>query len=228
MSDDPHTSVTLTVPAFSPLTEALWASAAILTVLTIVKHAAQAVPEWSGHILVLATAFQLYSPLWLLGHNKVSWTSLGLNPDTWRRVWSSLGTAILLFGIGYTLAIHYAMTEQGATWMGTLPPYGLERAITEFAIIAGPEELYFRGYLQERFTRAFGPRKTWLAIALSSGIFALAHFVGEYNPNRLLTFFPSLVFGTLYAHTGSLIAPVIFHAFCNVLALVLQYAYRVV
>ena len=70
-------------------------------------------------------------------------------------------------------------------------------------VIGLSEELFFRGYIQERFQRRFpgglpilgvrlGP-----AILLTSAVFALAHFVGDYRPARLATFFPSLVFGLL-------------------------------
>ncbi|NPA32709.1 MAG: CPBP family intramembrane metalloprotease [Aquificae bacterium] len=70
--------------------------------------------------------------------------------------------------------------------------------------VAFAEELFFRGFLMERFNN--------LTVSL---LFALSHFVYWSNLNALLTFFPSLLFGWLYQRSGSLIAPVLAHFSLN-------------
>ncbi|NPB07794.1 MAG: CPBP family intramembrane metalloprotease [Aquificae bacterium] len=72
--------------------------------------------------------------------------------------------------------------------------------------ISFSEELFFRGYLMQRFSN--------LQVSL---MFALAHFVYWKSPNAILTFFPSLVLGFLYRRADSLLAPAIAHFSFNLL-----------
>jgi len=59
-------------------------------------------------------------------------------------------------------------------------------------------------------------RASWLAIAVSAACFALAHWVAQGQAAGLLTFLPGLVLGWLYARTGTLLAPILFHGLANV------------
>lgn len=88
-----------------------------------------------------------------------------------------------------------------------------------------PEEFFFRAYLQSRLDQCWGaPLRVggapvgWGLIA-SSAAFALVHPAFGQAWVKLDVFFPSLVFGWLRARTGSIVAPVVFHWFCNVLVL---------
>jgi CAAX protease family protein len=67
---------------------------------------------------------------------------------------------------------------------------------------------------------------TSVGIALPAGatLFALHHFVISPIPQVLLVFFPALLFGWLRETTGSLPAPGLFHAACNVFAVLLTKA----
>ncbi|MDA8077381.1 MAG: CPBP family intramembrane metalloprotease [Nitrospiraceae bacterium] len=88
--------------------------------------------------------------------------------------------------------------------------------MTQLLAVALPEEVFFRGFLQE----ALG--NTVKAALLSSGLFSLAHlpaFIFQHDVYALLTFFPSLVMGFLYLRSANILPPVIFHFFCNVLFL---------
>lgn len=89
-------------------------------------------------------------------------------------------------------------------------------AILAFQLLAisFPEEVFFRGFLQE----SLGNDKRALVVA--SVLFAFAHFPralldGEWV--ALLTFFPSLVMGWLYYRTGNILPGIIFHFLANVL-----------
>jgi membrane protease YdiL (CAAX protease family) len=95
-------------------------------------------------------------------------------------------------------------------------------AATQLLVVAIPEELFFRGYLQGRFDERWPPhfrlggahlgRGWWLSAAL----FSLGHVLVDFNPERFAVFVPGLVFGWMRARTGSLAAGAAFHALCNV------------
>jgi membrane protease YdiL (CAAX protease family) len=102
-----------------------------------------------------------------------------------------------------------------------LPPNLLLLSLSQVLVVAFPEELFFRGYLQGRLEDAwrpsfnlFGARvgRAWLLQAL---LFALGHFFVTFEPQMLTRFFPGLAFGWLYARTRSVLAGTIFHAACN-------------
>ena len=91
--------------------------------------------------------------------------------------------------------------------------------ILQFFLVALPEEVFFRGYLQEKIGNNLR------GILIVSFLFAIGHFatvcygggyVGIGCLKILLTFFPSIVMGFMYAKTGTLWGSVIFHFLANV------------
>jgi uncharacterized protein len=122
-------------------------------------------------------------------------------------------------------------------WLGhaggqlRLPPRFAVLALSQLAVVAVPEELFFRGYLMERLERVWPPTHRLLgapvgaALVVSSALFALGHVVVVPNPQRLAVFFPALVFGWMRARTGSIAAGATFHALCNVTSDVLHTSY---
>lgn len=110
--------------------------------------------------------------------------------------------------------------ERGYLWLLTL-------LFVQFILIALPEELLFRGYLQTRLQQLLPQR--WIilggdvgpAVLLTSIIFALSHLVAVPGGYRLAVFFPSIFFGWLRDRTGSIAAAVVGHALANVLMQVL-------
>jgi membrane protease YdiL (CAAX protease family) len=120
------------------------------------------------------------------------------------------------------------VNPQCAHWRGLagahlrLPPEFLLGAATQVLVVAVPEELFFRGYLQGRLDERWPPRwqvgqatlgPGWL---VASALFALGHVLVDFNPGRLAVFLPGLVFGWMRARTGALAAGALFHALCNV------------
>ena len=89
----------------------------------------------------------------------------------------------------------------------------------QLLMVALPEEAFYRGYLQSRFTLALdgvGHRgRTAGAIFITSAIFAVGHFVTIHHPQRLAVFFPSILFGLLRVRTKGIGSSVLFHALCN-------------
>lgn len=211
--------------------EALVFSALVLVVLGAVKHGADALAgvsvfgiELAGLLQTLAFAFALYVPVLRIGVHGVDLRSLGVRRDGWRREGAVvLGVAaltVVVYGGGF---VAWQVGFEGRSFAPRVPAGFAERALVELFVVALSEELYFRGFLQERFARAEAGRGRWLgvpharAVVLAAAVFALGHFVGDYRPGRLLTFFPGLVFGWLRARGGLLWGAVAYHAFCNLL-----------
>jgi membrane protease YdiL (CAAX protease family) len=98
----------------------------------------------------------------------------------------------------------------------------------QLVVIALPEELFFRGYVQGRLedvlppTRTlFGARVGWAWI-LAAALFGLGHFLVTFEPQMLTRFFPGLVFGWMFSRTRSILPSTIFHAACNLIMAVLS------
>lgn len=91
--------------------------------------------------------------------------------------------------------------------------------LVQLVLVALPEEVFFRGYLQQKLGNTL---KGVIAVSL---LFALGHFItlclgGGHGlsvcSQAVLTFFPSLVMGYLYLSTGTLWASVVFHFLANI------------
>jgi membrane protease YdiL (CAAX protease family) len=101
------------------------------------------------------------------------------------------------------------------------PPDLLLRVVLQFLVVALPEELFYRGYLQTSWARdAPGRGVVVLGARLGAGflftqlLFAGGHLV-VFEPWRLATFLPALWFGWLRERTGGVAAPVVAHALSN-------------
>jgi membrane protease YdiL (CAAX protease family) len=100
-------------------------------------------------------------------------------------------------------------------------------AAAQLVVVALPEELFFRGYIQGRLEDAWPPRwnlfgarvgGAWL---VASVMFAFGHYFVTFEPQMLTRIFPGLVFGWMFARTRSILAGTLFHAACNLLMEVL-------
>lgn len=211
--------------------EARRAVVAVVIVFVVIKHAAWFLPGGVGWIPgTLAAAYQLYVPLLRAGRAGVTDRSLGLRRDRWRAdlLWLTVAAAIITpgFVVGFKLVKPWADAFE---WK--LPADFLTGFVVETMVLAFAEELFFRGYLQQLWTRwdPAGWKRlglAWRPIVCVSAVFAVVHYIGEWSaPARLLVFFPSLVFGALRAKTGSVWSATLFHAYSNVLARVVYYGY---
>jgi hypothetical protein len=104
-------------------------------------------------------------------------------------------------------------------------------ALSQVLVVALPEELFFRGYLYQRFLARWPARRRVLgapvgrALLVTSALFALGHVLVDFQPGRLAVFFPGLVFGWMRARSGSIAAGTLYHALCNLLSDVLHETY---
>ncbi|MCB9522749.1 MAG: CPBP family intramembrane metalloprotease [Myxococcales bacterium] len=100
----------------------------------------------------------------------------------------------------------------------------LNLVLVQFLLVAVPEEVFYRGYLQSRLDGLIGRDRRILgadvnvaSVLLTSALFAVGHIATIPHPSRLAVFFPSLLFGWLRRRSGGVLAPAIYHAACNLL-----------
>ncbi len=100
----------------------------------------------------------------------------------------------------------------------------LNLLLVQLLLVALPEEVFYRGYLQTRLDGLVGRDVSVLgvmcnpwSIVLTSSLFAVGHFLTIPSPARLAVFFPSLLFGWMRRASGGVMAPILFHAGCNIL-----------
>jgi membrane protease YdiL (CAAX protease family) len=139
---------------------------------------------------------------------------------------------LIPYSFGYIGFMHlWAIKNQQALAISlTLPPNFLYETLVQIFVVALPEEIFYRGFLQSALLKKW-PNKTHhlrfplgFSIIITNIFFALGHFVNTLEPTRLLTFFPGLIFSYLIYKNKSLISPVLFHTLCNLLGMVLFYS----
>ena len=134
------------------------------------------------------------------------------------------GTAEVL--VGATGARRDAPRSQKRGWA-----WWLWILASQVILIALPEEVFYRGWLQPRLRRVWpgglkvlgvsvGP-----AIFVTSVLFALGHVVTIPAAFRLAVFFPSLLFGWLRDRTDHLAGPVAMHVLSNLAMLTVMRFY---
>jgi membrane protease YdiL (CAAX protease family) len=101
-------------------------------------------------------------------------------------------------------------------------------AVVQVLVVALPEEMFYRGWIQTAWARSAPERGvTVLGARLGAGflgtqlLFAAGHLV-VLQPWRLGTFFPGLLFGWLRERTGDVAAPVVLHALSNLFIATLE------
>lgn len=85
-------------------------------------------------------------------------------------------------------------------------------ALRQAALVALPEEVFFRGYLYDAFEET-----GWEPVTASSLLFAAAHLVIHASAYRALTFFPALLFGWGRKKSGNIYVPALLHLLFNLL-----------
>lgn len=122
--------------------------------------------------------------------------------------------AVAIGGGQQAAASNPVVLERSLMWLINL-------LIVQLFFVALPEEYFYRGYLQPALARLSGERARGVlpvrAIVAASVLFALGHVLVDFAALRLTVFFPSLLFGWLRERSGGLVAPLIYHAACNVM-----------
>jgi membrane protease YdiL (CAAX protease family) len=231
---------------------ATWALA--IGLLALAKAVSLGVPLLAANLAGVAALLFVLLPDRLLRARDEYWDVYGLpwwgvaDARSWRAwgrgaLWA-LGLAAVIFPLfavgywGFAEALPHLpvrVARSLAPYVG-FPHFTLRapddlpiRIVTQLLVVALPEELFYRGFMQTAWskTRAGGGTRRVLGAELGPGflrtqlLFALGHLV-VLQPWRLATFFPGLLFGWLRARTGGLAAPVLFHALSNLLMLTLE------
>ena len=176
----------------------------------------------------------------------LAWEGVG-DARTWR-AWGrgaaiALGVAAVvfpIFAVGFSAfsavlpALPPGLARALAPYAGAsrfalrLPDGFAVRVVVQLLVVALPEELFYRGFVQTAWARTDpGRGVTVLGARLGAGfvwtqvLFAAGHLV-VLQPWRLGTFFPGLLFGWLRERTGGLAAPIVLHALSNLFLATLE------
>jgi len=221
----------------------------LLFLFSILKPIAPLFPLGYDVVAMIALCFQLYLPLWIIHREGASYQDYKLyfygffaksQTKNWRGFLSDLGyflSAIILTFTPYIFIYHLLLLNETSfnsqilTFNLTFPDNFFQMLIINTFIVALPEEVFYRSFLQTRLLKIW-PNQRFLfllplgrSILITNLFFALAHFIGDFNYFRLLTFFPGLVFSFLTYYSKSIMGAVIYHALCNVLSAVLSSSY---
>lgn len=110
----------------------------------------------------------------------------------------------------------------GRRFAWTLPEDFPQLVMDHLLGVGVAEEFFFRAYMQTQFDCACPPRWRVLGarvgpgLILAAGVFAVCH-IFHGGPERLVVFFPGLLYGWLWARTRNLLVPAFYHGFSNVL-----------
>lgn len=158
----------------------------------------------------------------------------------WADVWKYNAILVGVITPPFLVVYHLWHTQVlGIEFRGTLPQGMWWENVWTLMTIVGfhlffvgiPEEFFYRGYLQSRLDQLWEPKSSWFgapvgrSLIFTSLIFAFGHSIVEFQWWHFAIFVPSLAFGWLRAKTGDVMAGAFFHAWCNVLATVLEKLY---
>lgn len=193
-------------------------------------------PAGISVILLVLLSLLLVGPLTAIlvmlwaWYARVPWRDLGLTPP---RSWALRIAGGITAGILLKLALKaVVMPLIGAPAINSAYHYvsGNPAALTRMiitVIVAGGigEEIVYRGFLFERLRGVLGRNTAATAaiVAVTTALFALAHFAEQGIAGSEQAVFTGLTFATMYILTGSLWLSMITHASYDVVALLMIY-----
>ncbi len=233
-------------PVTEPVTEALLVFVGVTLGIAALFQLSRFVPFVAEYLQVLVAALFLWLPAWLARRSGGELADFGFSLTGLGR---SLRVGLLplaaifpLFLVGFVLYYQLVYAQDAGplaalrlpgrrflgwdalSWerLAHVVDLGLlESAFAQVVVVAIPEELFFRGYLQARFEQAWPAARRFAgggvgrALVCSSLLFAISHVAVDLDPRRLAVFFPALLFGWMRSATGSIVAGVAAHAAAN-------------
>ena len=164
---------------------------------------------------LLVAAFMLYFPyIWCKRRNE-SEESYGLAWFMGYGAWRDTVAAILATLIPLTLVSLFWPQKWGGPGPFNPSAWRVLNMLGGGIAAAFIEETFYRGWLQTLWVRKWG---AWVAIPLTSLLFALSHLFIAPSWLRVATFFPGLIMGVLRHRNGSILPSIIYHAVCNIWA----------
>ena len=129
---------------------------------------------------------------------------------TWRELALALGAVVVLAVIAIPLGFAIGFLSFQSRWLGIT--HGVLRLFGLTLFVGLPEEMLFRGTIQEAFSRIWNPR---IGLALGSVVFGLLHLLKHLaHPNwgyGLLATAAGVAYGWVYQRTGRLAAAAVTH-----------------
>lgn len=128
-----------------------------------------------------------------------------------RLSWSGLKTALLSCALFLAIGVPFGLATGFLVFnprLDVLPTVGL--AVGLFLVTGIPEELLFRGIIQNLLSKTLG--RPWLALIAASLIFGVAHLNNGDWRFLVLASLAGGFYGWAYWRTGGLVAPAITHA----------------
>lgn len=178
-----------------------------------------------GRAATVTAAIFLYLPILIIRKN-LDLTKYGAS---WGGGLRSLAETVILAAV--TLFPFYFVFFQifePVGWVCSAPQNTFRLVFIQVALVSIPEEFFFRGWLQTDLEENLGRRWKILGAELGPGwliatlLFGAAHIAADFTPDRLLVFFPGLLFGWLRARTKSIAFPVVLHTLYNVTFIIAQ------
>jgi len=216
---------------------ALWAIAFAAIALT------RTIGPISGYAKAVAAVAFLYLPGMVVWKRNEDYRDYGATLSRWKKDLAlGLGISAIvlpLFVLGFfgfiellrdlprPLAGLLAPYPKDAAFVLRLPDRFLAHLVDQFLVVALPEELFYRGYMQSRLRDAWPQGRRFLGAQLGAAfwitaiLFALGH-LAEPHAWRLGVFFPALIFAWLRERSGTIVPGTIFHALSNLTVLVLE------
>ncbi len=217
--------------------------------LSVLYHAGSHVPWINRNLGGIAAVLFIYGAAWRIWKNERELSDFGitLRPVSKNLIWGLCASAIVLsIFLGFYIGYYTLVCGKDISLLGTLgrdcrgfaggitevkiilPPAFWELILAELLVVSLPEEVFFRGYVQGSLNELWKGRRRILGVDLGwawvvqAALFGLGHFFVDFNPLRLAVAIPALAFGYLREATGSIAAPVIFHASCNIFMIVVD------
>lgn len=215
----------------------LWALAFVAIAVT------RAIGPISQYAKATAAVAFLYLPGAIVWRRNEDYRDYGATLLGWRKGAAlGLGTSLAvlpIFVVGFFgfvellkdlppfLAGLLAPYPRDAVFTLRLPDRFLAHVLDQFLVVALPEELFYRGFMQSRLRDAWPQGRVLWGVRLgrafwvTQGLFAIGHLAEPY-PWRLGVFFPSILFGALKERSGTILPSTVFHALSNLTVLVLE------
>jgi len=225
-----------------PARQAVEVWAGLLLLLVVAKVTVGLLPMGGSVVGALAVALFLWIPGTVQRRLGLSEEDYGLNRDNLGKdLLFAVTVMVVVFPpfVGLFRGFLWWLDEAAPAAWRVLTPYGvshgfhwrapdglLDKVGGNIAIALG-EEFFYRGYVQSLLERAYPPRfRLWgvpfgRAAFQQTLLFAAGHLLTP-QPNRLMTFFPGLLFTWMAVRCGRVLPAAIVHAASNLLIATLE------
>ena len=233
----------------SVLREVVITFTVVTALLSILFHVGLAVP-WIGHNLGgIAALLFLYAASRQIRRTGFDLPDYGISarPLVPALTWG-IGSILVILGLFVAIYLAYysyvcahggllgALGRNCHRFAGISAPIHLPKrfwllAASELVVVAIPEEIFFRGYIQTRLDQILTARihlgrlELGWSVVIQAALFGLGHFLVDFNPLRLAVAIPALAFGILRQASGGVGACALLHASSNLVVGVLDATY---